>query len=160
MQKYLTHFTVLIAAVFLTAPCTSALGWDDAAPTEKLDRKEVQRHIKSLGTEKFAEREEAQRRLVEMGLPVLPVLRGALADFDPEIRTRAKDCITQIERNRDIAALIGQLKSKSAKERLEAVDRLSGLGPHAGPAIKALIEVLDDPDSKVRERAIYSFYGP
>jgi HEAT repeat protein len=63
-------------------------------------REKVLGLIKDLGSEEFKTREEATKKLRGMGVLVLPLLRKAsAADTDPEIRKRAKECLTDIEKN-------------------------------------------------------------
>jgi len=52
--------------------------------------------IKRLGSEKYAERDSAQRKLTEMGWMVVPELRKAQQDKNPEIANRAAQAIEAI----------------------------------------------------------------
>lgn len=61
------------------------------------DKAEIERLIRQLGSEKFAEREEASRKLIWRGPPVLPLLRPALKNPDVEIARRAGQCISDVE---------------------------------------------------------------
>lgn len=54
----------------------------------------------------------------------------------------------------DLPALVKELKNKDAKQRAEAVRRLTGLGEAARPAVPALVKALSDSDAKVRYRAV------
>jgi len=57
----------------------------------------VPAEIRRLGDDRYAVREEATKRLWEMGKPALPSLREALNQSDPEIVRRAKLLIRKIE---------------------------------------------------------------
>jgi len=61
--------------------------------------------IKRLGSEKYAERNSAQKKLTEMGLAAVPDLRKAQQDKNPEIANRAAQAIeaifARIEARRD-----------------------------------------------------------
>src|SRR5205085_2565712 len=59
----------------------------------------IEKLIKQLGDEDFAKRQEASRKLAEVGEPGLPALRkAAQEDDDAEVRQRAEDLIKQIKR--------------------------------------------------------------
>jgi hypothetical protein len=52
---------------------------------------EIERLVKQLGSEKFQERDEAGRRLEEIGGPAVPALERAAGSEDAEVRRRASD---------------------------------------------------------------------
>src|SRR4051794_2831547 len=66
---------------------------------------EVRRLITQLGSDEFAEREAATRRLEAIGAPALPALHQAAASQDPEVRRRAGQVIPAIH-----ARLFGTLR--------------------------------------------------
>ena len=55
--------------------------------------------IQQLGGDTYAGRNEASRRLAQIGGPALPELRLAMTSTDAEIRRRAKRLVNAIERN-------------------------------------------------------------
>src|SRR5947209_4425555 len=57
---------------------------------------EVRRLVTQLGSDEFAEREAASRRLEAIGAPALPALHQAAASQDPEVRRRAGQVIPAI----------------------------------------------------------------
>ncbi len=81
--------------------------------------------IKELGAENFRERKAAYSKLKEMGVLVLPLLRKASTDDkDPEVKTAAKECLAEIEKNQPgplspvVAKLIAFRKPEGAAEAL------------------------------------------
>ena len=50
---------------------------------------EIARLVKQLGSDDYDRREQAERRLVEIGSAAVPALRAVLDDPDPEVRLRA-----------------------------------------------------------------------
>ncbi|MCI0457574.1 MAG: HEAT repeat domain-containing protein [Gemmataceae bacterium] len=52
--------------------------------------------IRQLGSESFAEREQAAKKLVALGAPAAYRLQPTVVDPDPEVRRRAKACLSQI----------------------------------------------------------------
>jgi len=77
-----------LALVILLLVGLSALS---AAPMPGPDRPSIDRLIRQLGDETFNKREEAGKRLGEIGLPAVQPLRvAATKDADPEVRHRAR----------------------------------------------------------------------
>src|SRR5262249_8730416 len=66
---------------------------------------EVDQLIEQLGSEKFAERQAASKRLAEIGERALSALHKALDSPDLEIRHRAEDLVRVLERR-----LFGELR--------------------------------------------------
>jgi len=60
------------------------------------DAAEIDRLIKQLGSEKFADRDAAQKALVKIGLPAVEPLRRATGHSEPEIASRAKQALAEI----------------------------------------------------------------
>ncbi len=52
--------------------------------------------IAQLGDQEFGVREDATRKIREVGLPAKPALVAALRHSDPEVRLRARRCLTEI----------------------------------------------------------------
>ena len=67
-------------------------GW--AGPAA--DAAEIDRQIKRLGSETFAERKDAQQALVKIGLPAAEALLAATKDANRERAGRAKDVLAQL----------------------------------------------------------------
>jgi len=65
------------------------------------DDKNIERLVKQLGSDRFRRREEATKRLTEIGEPALEALRRAAEDADPEVRSRARDIVQSIHRRLD-----------------------------------------------------------
>ena len=77
-----------LPALIFPAPASDP----DAAP-------EVRRLIKQLGDDEFAKREEASKRLTEIGEPALDAVTKAATSSDPEVRRRAADIVAVIDDN-------------------------------------------------------------
>ena len=80
--------------------CVSALlvAAAGAAPVPPPNAREAPPLIEKLGSEDFAEREAATKRLDELGLLALSELRAATQSENAEIADRAKDLVRKIER--------------------------------------------------------------
>jgi WD40 repeat protein len=61
------------------------------------DDKEIARLVEQLGDEQFDKREEASKRLAEIGEPALDALHKSQSSNDAEVRRRAKDLVPVIE---------------------------------------------------------------
>jgi HEAT repeat protein len=153
-----------------------ALGDEGKEPVKKAETptEEIDKLIRQLGSEDFETREEATCKLTEFGSPALERLRRATKNPDAEIAVRAHVCITIIETNEKVAALVKGFKDKSAKERLHVMAAINGchsevkiaLSSGCSSAVKiplpTVIAAMDDPDERVREYAIRAVwnYGP
>ncbi|MDY3552236.1 hypothetical protein R5W24_001316 [Gemmata sp. JC717] len=69
-----------------------------AAPVQPVGPRDIPRLIDALGSEDFAEREAATKRLDELNLLALAGLRAATRSENPEVADRAKDLVKRIER--------------------------------------------------------------
>src|SRR5262245_49337450 len=68
-----------------------------AAGAVEPDDAAIARLVKQLGSDSFEKREEATRRLKEIGEPALDALRKAAASDDLEVHRRARDVSAAIE---------------------------------------------------------------
>jgi beta-lactamase regulating signal transducer with metallopeptidase domain/HEAT repeat protein len=78
------------------APSTPSTG-SGLSTQPAAEAAEIDRLIKQLGSEKFAEREAAQQALVKIGLPALATLELAAQSADAERAARAKVVVQAIE---------------------------------------------------------------
>jgi hypothetical protein len=102
--------------------------------------------VQELAANTYETRERAKKNLVELGVPVLPLLRQAYRDPpDLEVRNRLRDCIGTIE---------GQ--NQKAKEeylpRLLALTRLVALRKPMGAAQAILAYLPAEDDDGLREQ--------
>jgi HEAT repeat protein len=93
--------------------------------TEAL-RKKCEVLIRQLGDSDFSVRQKAQKEVKAMGSLIVPLLRHATKDSDLEIRNRARDCLSEMERDKNMPLspitprLIALRKPASAAETLLA----------------------------------------
>jgi WD40 repeat protein len=93
------HLFWLLGLVLALVPTASG---EPPAPKETPPRAEpaqaaeIARLIKQLGSDEFADREKASKRLGEIGEPALPALRKAAGSDDAEVRERARRLIDGI----------------------------------------------------------------
>jgi hypothetical protein len=121
------------------------------APQASAQQGKIEELVKQLGHQRFRVREEAMKKLADLGKAAVPALRAALKSDDPDLRLRAGLVLSKIESG--VPHLLQELKSKKASERLAAAKRLGELGPRAKDAVGALVLALKDPDEAVRGAA-------
>jgi WD40 repeat protein len=98
---------LILAGFAATLPAPAAP--NDTSPTEQSLAAEIARLIQQLGDDQFDKREEASKRLLEIGEPAMPALRRALESKDAEIRQRAERLMPAIARRifREVGRLEG-----------------------------------------------------
>lgn len=88
--------------------------------------------IAQLGSEQYADREDAVRALDAIGGPALPLLRKAAASDDPEVRRRAAGLVRKIERRLDNAKWLVPTPFRLALRDATLADALTQLGEAVG----------------------------
>jgi WD40 repeat protein len=97
----MARMIALAALVVLGMLATRPEPDDDPSPED------IERLVVQLGSEVFAEREDAYRRLQELAELSLPALRRRVKDPDAEIRLRASALVAAIEKDGDILTCRG-----------------------------------------------------
>src|SRR5262249_8595512 len=101
---------------------------------------EIDRLIQQLGSDRFAEREKASRRLEIIGEPALEALSKATKSADTEIRKRAIHLEKTIQARATCQVLIRSLQDSDEKVRLSATEALIGMGRTAVPQLIQLLQ--------------------
>lgn len=131
----------------LVIPHLTTLAQDVRPENEIATVKEL---IRLLGSDQFEVREDAQKRLVDIGPAALKDLQDALKDPDSEIQNRASVCISEIKSDMVVTELVVQLQKGPLEMRIEAACLLNNLGPAAAKAVPALIGAMEDAPSTLR----------
>jgi hypothetical protein len=100
-------------------------------PTEE-DLRLVRLWVAQLGGERYAQREAAAQKLLEMGDDAIPAVERATASDDPETRLRAQGLLPRLrlQRHQRNAALSAAVRT-IARERLKGLaSELLDLAPH------------------------------
>ncbi|HEV3115845.1 MAG TPA: hypothetical protein VGY58_02250 [Gemmataceae bacterium] len=136
-------------------------------------RAKVKPLIRELGDPSFDVRDKAKKELIALGPISLPLLSQARNDADPEIASRAKECIKKIwkDKERDVpgavirlllfrkpegaaGVLLDYLPSAPDEEtRQEAQAALAALAFASGQPDKALVQALEDKNPARRAAA-------
>ena len=88
VQAAKASFAVLVFVLQLSA-------WS-AAYSQERENADVAKLIRQLGSDDFSQRQNAEQRLIDIGLPALAALRTATNDRDAEIALRAQRAIFKI----------------------------------------------------------------
>ena len=110
-------------------------GGEGANPTDA----EVRALVKKLGSNRYADRATAQKRLRELGVKALPAIKAGMADPDPEVAQRSATVRAAVTRDRLWAAFAPVVGDDKPARGLFA-EILSS--PRAAAAVEA---ALDDP---------------
>jgi tetratricopeptide (TPR) repeat protein len=83
--------------LLLVAVCAVSAAQPKPADNKSIDRAEIERLIRRLGSDSFADRQEAMKELRRLGKPALEALRDAAANnADKEIRRRAAELVDRL----------------------------------------------------------------
>ena len=138
--RAMTHAVMLLAVVLLdSALLGQAATADKPAPPAtqpEVSAAEIDRLIKQLGSEKFAERDLAQRTLVKIGLPAVPALRAASADTNPERAQRAKQALASMVHDLLERLVFARFNDRQIEEKLFALGE---------PAVRELLQIVVQP---------------
>jgi hypothetical protein len=102
------------------------------------DPAEIQEWVRKLGDEDFATREEAERRLAQIGGAAASELEKASTSPDPEVRERSLRILAAIERNEGRRRLLG-IPLRIALDRTASVREILEELRDAGPIDTARI---------------------
>ena len=144
---------LIAAALALAVMLLVGLSALSAAPPLGASGTIVDRFIRQLGDDDFNKREEAGKKLAEIGLPALRPLRDALAkDADPEVRHRARRLLNSIS----VPDLINRFADDLARADPEQQELAKAtLATLSGPDLEALRQrVAAEKDPKHRQRAL------
>ena len=98
-MKTMTLVSLFIAAAHLinVSPGLPAANAADRQDYGGEQRKLAAQLVQQLGAKRYEDREEATRKLAELGGPALIALRDAARSSDPELRIRAQELLPKIE---------------------------------------------------------------
>lgn len=119
------------------------------APAAEPDQATIRKLVEQLGSDTFAEREQASKALDAIGAPALQALREATKSRDAEVRKRAADLAGKLEKRLAAARVLSAraihlvYKDTPLKEAVEDFRKKSGY-----PI------VLHDPDGKLAGRTV------
>jgi hypothetical protein len=95
------------------------------------EREKIRSLIRSLGDASFEVREKAKDDLLSRGLSAVPFLARSLNNSDPEIVSRAKECLEKIGEPKDAAQTVAVIHILASRQEAGAVEALLAFGPSA-----------------------------
>ncbi len=116
---------------------------------DKIDTAQVDKLVEQLGSDTFAEREAATAALAKIGMPALASLRKAITSKDNEVRKRAKDLLTKLEKEVASAEVLTPTKVHLVYKDTPLKEALEDLKKQTGAVI-----VLHDPDKKLEKTKV------
>ena len=106
---------------------------------------EIQQLVADLGADRFATRETAQKKLLAIGAPAVPLLKDAAKSKDPEIRARALEILAQVGEGdiekpdpavlAEVETLLGPVMGSSH----ENLNTIVAMGKRATPALVVIV---------------------
>ncbi|MBI1915925.1 MAG: hypothetical protein HYS12_14500 [Planctomycetes bacterium] len=117
---------------------------------EKTDADTINKLITKLSSNRFAEREKAQKALEEIGLPALDALRKAAEESkDMEAQRRAKELVAKLEKKALAAKILAPKRLRLTYKNTPLSEAIADFKKQSGYDI-----VLHDPDKKLKDRTI------
>src|SRR5579875_2756193 len=133
-------------------PLVAGLAWIALPPTsadETLHTKKIDKLIEQLGSDVFAEREEASKELAAIGVPALEALRQAAKSEDAEVRKRAEELLPRIEMQAESMRILAPTRVHLLYKDTSLGEAVAEFQKKSGYQIQ-----LHDPDGKLRARKI------
>jgi len=116
---------------------------------DKADGKQIAKLIEQLGADSFAERQKANQALDDIGVPALEALRAAQKNSDAEIRKRANDLVSRIEKRALTGKLLDPTQVHLKYKDTPIKDAVTDFAKKTGYTI-----VLHDPENKLKDKKI------
>jgi hypothetical protein len=117
--------------------------------SETPGKDQIDRLIKQLGSDSFAEREKASHELAVIGVPALQALRQAVQSTDAEVRKRAEELLPKIEMQAESMRVLAPKLVHLIYKDTPLSDAVADFCKKSGYSIQ-----LHDPDGKLGERKI------
>lgn len=154
--RHISLATAILGVAVIAAPALARSGDDDQGnpPPKTTSDDPVAILVAELGARDFARREQAQERLLKLGLQALPALEAAaIRSDDPEIRVRSRDIISLIRfgvLDRDSERLRSLLEDTSPSEFWKLRSEFARLGESALPYLLERLRHISDPALQVK----------
>lgn len=116
---------------------------------DKIDGDAIEKLVKQLASGRFAEREKAQKKLEEIGLPALDALKKAVENGDPETKRRAGDLVGKLEKQLQGAKVLAPTKVKLSYKDTPLKEALADFSKKTGYSL-----TLVDPENKLKDRKV------
>jgi hypothetical protein len=117
---------------------------------EKADADTINKLIAKMSSNRFAEREKAQKALEEIGLPALDALKKAAEESkDMEGRRRAQELVAKLEKKALATKILAPKRLRLTYKNTPLSEAIADFKKKSGYDI-----VLHDPDNKLKDRKV------
>lgn len=120
-----------------------------SAAADKDDAERIDKLIEQLGSGSFKEREAATKALGALGAPALEKLRKAADSDDAEVKRRAADLVTRIEKRAEVGRVLTAKRVRLAYKDTPLKEALEDFKKKSGYDLS-----LHDPDNKLAARKV------
>lgn len=126
-----------------------ALQVETGRAADQADADSIDKLVKQLSSGRFAQREAAQKKLEEIGLPALSALKKAAEEGDAETKRRAGELADKIEKKQESVKVLTATKLKLSYKDTPLKEALEDLTRKTGYRFALL-----DPENKLKDRKI------
>lgn len=120
-----------------------------APAADPIDPATIKKLVSQLGSDVFAEREQATRELDRIGMPALEELRKATKDDDIEMKRRATDLVGRIEKRFESSTLLTASKVNLDLKDVLVSKAVAELAKQSGYKIALL-----DPNGALKDKTV------
>jgi hypothetical protein len=123
-----------------------------AVPTraaDKADSETIDKLVKQLGSGRFSQREQAQKKLEEIGQPAVEALKKAVDTGDMETKRRANEIIAKLDKQVQGAKILAPTKIRLSYKDTPLAEALADITKKTGYNL-----TLVDPQNKLKDRKV------
>lgn len=100
--------------------------------SQAADKVQIAKLIDQLGSDAYVEREEASKKLDEIGVPALDDLKKAVSSSDAEVQRRARDLVAKIDRRVQAVKVLAPAKVHLKFDNVPLADALREVANKSG----------------------------
>jgi hypothetical protein len=140
---------LLVSALALGLSMGALLVLPGLAADDKSDPATIDKLIKQLSSDAFAEREKAGQELERIGVPALEALRKAAQSDEADLKKRAEEILAKVEKKAESAKVLAPKRVHLTYKDTPLAEAVADFNKKSGYTI-----VLHDPEEKLKERKV------
>src|SRR5262249_42758878 len=140
---------LLVSALALGLSMGALLVLPGLAADEKSDPATIDKLIKQLSSDAFAEREKAGQELERIGVPALEALRKAAQSDEADLKKRAEEILAKVEKKAESAKVLAPKRVHLTYKETPLAEAVADFNKKSGYTI-----VLHDPEEKLKDRKV------
>ena len=149
----------ILAVAKVAADGSSLKAYIKKETIDPKSQEQVRAQIKALGDDKFDSREEAKQALIKMGPRVGPLLEEASHSSDPEVSSRAQECLKALGKGPGLEQFGAIIRMYANSNDPDVVDVLLAYLPCAGDdaiarEVRSALARLAAADAKIMQRLL------